>query len=77
MPRPGPRRTALAVKVSADELADIDRFAAILGVTRSVWVRNALRYSIASNAYHLAEITVAGNSRSIARAAHQPTITGD
>jgi len=58
MPRPGPRRTALAVKVSADELADIDRFAASLCQTRSTWVRNALRYAIA-------------------RAAHQPTITGD
>ena len=43
MPRLGPRRTALAVKVNADALAEIDRLAAGQGISRSAWVRDAIR----------------------------------
>ena len=42
MPRPGPRRTALAVKVNADALTEIDRLAAGQGISRSAWVRGAI-----------------------------------
>ena len=43
MPRLGPRRTALAVKINADALTEIDRLAAGQGISRSAWVRSAIR----------------------------------
>ena len=42
MPRLGPRRTALAVKVNAGALTEIDRLAAGQGISRSTWVRGAI-----------------------------------
>ena len=42
MPRSGPRRTALAVKVNVDALTEIDRLAAGQGISRSAWVRAAI-----------------------------------
>ncbi len=42
MPRPGPRRPALGVKISADTIKAIDATALALGITRSDWVRAVL-----------------------------------
>ena len=46
MPRPGPRRPALAVRIDADELATLDRQAAAIGITRSELARRILSYAL-------------------------------
>lgn len=46
MPRPGPRRPVLAVKIGAAVIATIDRNALALGVTRSDWARAALELAV-------------------------------
>lgn len=46
MPRPGPRRSGVAVRLSDEEIAAVDRLAADRGVTRSDVIRDAVRDTI-------------------------------
>lgn len=44
-PRPGPRRPAIAVRLSAAGLAHVDQLAKTSGVTRSEMIRRMLAYA--------------------------------
>ena len=47
MPRPGPRRPLVAVRMTDDEIAAIDTIAHALHITRSDVIRDAVRAHIA------------------------------
>lgn len=46
MPRPGPRRPLVAVRLSDEEIAAVDAIAEARGVTRSDVIRDAVRDAI-------------------------------
>jgi len=48
MPRPGPRRPLVAIRLSAEGIAHIDGLAAKAGVTRSEMIRTLLTEAVAA-----------------------------